>query len=106
VGRENQQLAIINENFLPCIGVSRYRITMGTEKIALMIQATVTSSRARLPNDKNTRCSKVFFRSKDRTYASRKTWIRGLKIGKGQVSKLQTTYTLRIFYIYKFISKK
>jgi hypothetical protein len=84
VGCENQQLARINEHFLPCIGVSRYRITMGTEKMPLMIHATVTSSRARLPNDKNTRCSKVCFRSKDRTYASRETWIRGLKIGKGQ----------------------
>jgi hypothetical protein len=76
---------------------------MGTEKIALMIHATVTSSRARLPNDKNTRHSKMCFRSKDRANASRKTWIRGLKIGEGQTSKLQTTCTLRIFYIHKFI---
>jgi hypothetical protein len=76
---------------------------MGTEKMALMTHATVTSSRARLPNDKNTRRSKVCFRSKGRPYASKKTWIRGLKIGKGQASKLQTTDTLREFYIDKFI---
>jgi hypothetical protein len=55
IGRGNEQLIRLNEHFLPSIGVSWYRIKMGTEKMALMTHATATSSRARLPNDKNIR---------------------------------------------------
>ena len=64
VWRGNEQLSWLNENCLPSIGVSWYRIKMGTEKMALMTHATATSSRARLPIDKNIRCCKVCFKNK------------------------------------------